>query len=383
MRNAFLMYLALGVMAAFAGQAVAQSVTSGSSAIRGGTTPARAGHATPHSVHDAARRSHRRHRARRMSGLHGVARARRGAGANAMSVSEMLANQTTPAERQAAADQAAARGLELPAQPARLGGAPLDGAMTRTVAPIPGGVPDYFGSTPNYANSPLPTQVGGTVTGGIRKFVDALPTIPTAVPDTKTYPGADYYEIELRQYQAKMHQDLPVTNLRGYVQVNKGTDGANQNTINPAPIQSLGPMIVAHRDRPVRVKFTNKLATGPEGDLFLPVDTTVVGAGTGPNGGTELYKQNRATMHLHGGTTPWISDGTEHQWITPAGETDVVSEGRQRSQRARHGRPGARAQMTFFYTNQQSARLMFYHDHAYGITRLNVYAGEAGALRAG
>ena len=33
--------------------------------------------------------------------------------------------------------------------------------------------------------------------------------------------------------------------------------------------------------------------------------------------------------------------------------------------------------MTFFYNNQQSARLMFYHDHAYGITRLNVYAGEA------
>lgn len=32
---------------------------------------------------------------------------------------------------------------------------------------------------------------------------------------------------------------------------------------------------------------------------------------------------------------------------------------------------------TFYYTNQQSARLMFYHDHAYGITRLNVYAGEA------
>ena len=38
--------------------------------------------------------------------------------------------------------------------------------------------------------------------------------------------------------------------------------------------------------------------------------------------------------------------------------------------------PGA---ITFFYTNQQSARLMFYHDHAWGITRLNVYAGEAAA----
>ena len=33
--------------------------------------------------------------------------------------------------------------------------------------------------------------------------------------------------------------------------------------------------------------------------------------------------------------------------------------------------------MTFYYTNQQSARLLFYHDHAWGITRLNVYAGEA------
>ena len=36
--------------------------------------------------------------------------------------------------------------------------------------------------------------------------------------------------------------------------------------------------------------------------------------------------------------------------------------------------PGA---LTFYYTNQQSGRLLFYHDHAWGITRLNVYAGEA------
>ena len=33
--------------------------------------------------------------------------------------------------------------------------------------------------------------------------------------------------------------------------------------------------------------------------------------------------------------------------------------------------------MTFYYTNAQSARLMFYHDHALGITRLNVYQGIA------
>ncbi len=39
--------------------------------------------------------------------------------------------------------------------------------------------------------------------------------------------------------------------------------------------------------------------------------------------------------------------------------------------------PSAPGELTFFYTNQQSARLMFYHDHAVGLTRLNVYAGEA------
>ena len=39
--------------------------------------------------------------------------------------------------------------------------------------------------------------------------------------------------------------------------------------------------------------------------------------------------------------------------------------------------PSGQGAMTFYYTNQQSNRLMFYHDHALGITRLNVYAGEA------
>ena len=33
--------------------------------------------------------------------------------------------------------------------------------------------------------------------------------------------------------------------------------------------------------------------------------------------------------------------------------------------------------LTFYYTNQQSGRLMFYHDHAAALTRLNVYAGMA------
>ena len=63
------------------------------------------------------------------------------------------------------------------------------------------------------------------------------------------------------------------------------------------------------------------------------------------------FKDNRATLHLHGGVTPWISDGTPHQWITPANRDDPLAAGRQRGQRARYGRaspacPTARANGT-------------------------------------
>ena len=161
----------------------------------------------------------------------------------------------------------------------------------------------------------------------------------------------------------------------------------------------------------MRILFRNLLPTGSGGDLFLPVDTTLMGAGPGPDmmnldpGGVPLdmapdeytvmdgvrnnecdvvskprtcYSDNRGTLHLHGGITPWISDGTPHQWITPAGEDTAYPKGVSARNVPDMPDPGPGA-MTFFYTNQQSARLMFYHDHAWGITRLNVYAGEAAA----
>ena len=97
------------------------------------------------------------------------------------------------------------------------------------------------------------------------------------------------------------------------------------------------------------------------------------------------FTENRATLHLHGGVTPWISDGTPHQWITPADEATPwpqgVAVGNVPDMAPVPGVPDCTAAddgcQTFYYTNQQSARLMFYHDHAWGITRLNVYAGEA------
>jgi FtsP/CotA-like multicopper oxidase with cupredoxin domain len=295
---------------------------------------------------------------------------------------------------------------------------------------------------------------GSPLTGGIRKFMDSLPGlnvagandlgqyIPVAIPDKTTFPGSDYYVIELGEYSEKLHPDLPATRLRGYRQTNTADTTVSQ-------FHYLGPLVITQRDRPVRVKFVNNLSTGAGGDLFIPVDTTVMGSGMGPNmimpmtavmtgTGTnarittsgnhglavgqlvmlheftpaayngefrviavnsptqfevtlkynpgiaassvgmimELYTQNRGTSHMHGAFVPWISDGTPHQWTTPATENTSYPKGVS-VQNVPDMPPAGPGEMTFYYNNNQSARLMFYHDHSYGITRLNVYAGEA------
>jgi spore coat protein A len=97
----------------------------------------------------------------------------------------------------------------------------------------------------------------------------------------------------------------------------------------------------------------------------MPVDTTIAGAN---------QAQNRTATHLHGGHVPWISDGGPFDWFDPTGL---------------HGAsflnnfvPGAATgpgQAEYYYPNDQSARLMWYHDHAFGITRINAYAGIASA----
>jgi spore coat protein A len=66
--------------------------------------------------------------------------------------------------------------------------------------------------------------------------------------------------------------------------------------------------------------------------------------------------------HVHGGHTQAIFDGTPQEWFTPGkGPTGADF-------------PGT----TFTYDNSQQAGTIWYHDHAMGITRLNVEAGLAG-----
>lgn len=313
---------------------------------------------------------------------------------------ELNLKKVTPADRQAAADK-----LEKMLEAAGLTALATPTAFGTITDPDTGYlVPDYFGSA-NWAYSPI-----------IRKFVDKLAGlgsgnanglgqyIPVAIADTTTYPAnattgakaSDYYEIAVVEYMEKMHSDLPATKNRGYVQIDTAAIPGDGVPLTQAdgttPIyypgtttqvrvvdkpHYLGPAIVSDSDKPVRIKFYNLLPVGTAGDLYIPVDKTVMGSGMGPTG--VEYTENRANVHLHGNNTVWISDGSPHQWITPANEATPYPQGTSVKGVPDMGtndtpRDGS---TTLYYTNSQSARLMFYHDHSFGITRLNVYVGEA------
>lgn len=121
-----------------------------------------------------------------------------------------------------------------------------------------------------------------------------------------------------------------------------------------------GPTFVARKDVPVTLEWRNRLvdANGAPLPHLLPVDTTIhwdVPANW-PACGVPIV------THIHGGHTESSSDGLPNQWYTP----DYVQTG--------VGYDGP----LYYYDNSQEAGTIWYHDHAMGVTRLNVHAGLAG-----
>src|SRR6478609_3410185 len=145
----------------------------------------------------------------------------------------------------------------------------------------------------------------------LRKFVQGLPGlgpaganefgmyIPIAKPDTTTFPGSDYHKLQESQFTEQVHPDLPkATTFWGYADASTSTTVVNKY---------LGPVIVAKRGRPVRLKVNNRL---PKSHILpVDVDPFFMDAQTNPD---------KTSVHLHGGLTPWISDGGPYSWFTPA-----------------------------------------------------------------
>ena len=167
---------------------------------------------------------------------------------------------------------------------------------------------------------------------GIEPFVDALP-IPATMPITHRIDGVATYEVAMVSFKQKLHRDLAPTTLWGY-------HGAWP-----------GPTFEARSGVPVRVLWRNALPS----THVLPIDTTLHGA-------EPDEPAVRTVVHVHGLKVLPDSDGYPDAWFT----TDFVQTG-----------PFFKNRI-YDYPNDQRATTLWYHDHAIGITRLNIYMGLAG-----
>jgi len=183
----------------------------------------------------------------------------------------------------------------------------------------------------HHHRTPLQTD---TAARWLTKFVDRLPTPPTASPSS-VQNGVAFYDVRMRPLQQKLHRDLPPTALWGY------------NGLYPAPTFEV------RRGHPISVKWENNLP----GKHFLPIDTTIHGA-------EPSVPPVRTVVHLHGSASMPDSDGYPEAWFT----NGFAQTG-----------PFFNNQV-YHYPNDQQATTLWYHDHALGITRLNVYAGLGGGL---
>jgi len=170
----------------------------------------------------------------------------------------------------------------------------------------------------------------GNIDCGLTPFVDALPIPPLLQPDN---PGGSplRYTLSVEEATQQLHSELPATELWTY-------NGAYPSFT-----------IEAQKDTSIEINLENNIPKGNRrrGSHILEVDEC-------PHGPNYYSDSARVSMHLHGGHLPARFDGQPEYTILP-GETDF-----------------------YIYPNNQDAATLWYHDHALGTTRLNVYAGMAG-----
>jgi len=225
--------------------------------------------------------------------------------------------------------------------------------------------------------------------------------IPPVMPRAATImmrggkPG-DYYEISMKQFQQQiLPAGSPATTVWGYGAVTSASESGL--LIHNAPSLT----IEASHDRPVRVKWINQLVGADGGYLphLLPVDPTLHWANP-PGGvsGRDMRPEFTETPGRYTGPVPMVthvhgavgvgdeSDGYTEAWYLPAANNLPAGYARQGTwydffagkAQASYGATWGPGFATFQYPNPDRASTNWYHDHALGMTRLNVYAGPAG-----
>jgi len=110
-------------------------------------------------------------------------------------------------------------------------------------------------SAKQYAPGTADADTGVPTTPPLKKFVDPLPRPMTAIPDPSAYPGADYYDITMRQGSWRFHRDLGLATTWGYWAANP------HDPHRPIGMGYLGPTISATKDRPTVARYRNELPT--------------------------------------------------------------------------------------------------------------------------
>ncbi|MGZ4355724.1 MAG: multicopper oxidase family protein [Gaiellaceae bacterium] len=222
------------------------------------------------------------------------------------------------------------------------------------------------------------------------------PVMPKADTIVRRGQTVDYYEISMRQFtQQVLPAGLPETTVWGYGAVKSASPSGL--LLHNAPSLT----IEAHVSRPVRVKWINDLKDA-DGDFLphlLPVDPTLHWAN--PPGGVQ-GRDERPTFtetpgpytgpvpmvtHVHGAVgVADDSDGYAEAWYLPAAKNIPPGYARNGTwfrffaakAAGSYGVGWGPGFAVFQYPNENRASTIWYHDHALGMTRLNVYAGPAG-----
>jgi len=269
----------------------------------------------------------------------------------------------------------------------------------------------------------LSRAFGVTIPGGtldplvIPKYQTPL-LIPPVMPKAGTIKlkggkNADYYEISMKPVpggQQILPANFPKTPVWGYGAVKSASKKGL--LLHNAPSLT----IEAKAGTPVRVKWINDLKDATTGNYvphLLPVDPTLHWANPahGPahtdmrpdfSGKTYVapadftdpasqYTQYTGPVpmvtHVHGAVgVADDSDGYAEAWYLPdaANIDPAYSRGGnwhdffKAKAAASYGVTWGPGHATFQYPNHNRASTIWYHDHALGMTRLNVYAGPAG-----
>jgi spore coat protein A len=225
--------------------------------------------------------------------------------------------------------------------------------------------------------------------GAIPQFIDPLPLLSAAGGPMETI-LADTGEVVLnmREFKASVMPSAFVPATGTYTGTWVWGYRAGITPTNPAGTY-IGPVIVASRGTPTQVRFVNNLtadhiawrewtdqtlhwADPLNGEANMCAH--MIGDPDQPAWCSQHYDGPiPAVPHLHGAETPPVIDGGPDAWFT----SDGAYQGH-----TYYTHPGVAAagnEAVYRYLNTQEAAMIWFHDHLLGATRLNVYAGLAGA----